>query len=256
MNPDLIALLSVIRELQPISLREILTLIHHDDPRLPEPARMFLVLRKSVRFQLPSYAKDLPLWGLIEVENAAELTPETRLNAAPLLSDLLHIFDISLSNLLNRQSNTIEVTPIFPAPLYRKGKNAWARIFVAMPFRDELRLIYTDHILKVTKALDMSCLRGDDFSTANSIIHEVYSAIYHADLLIADCTGKNANVFYELGMAHMLGKTAILIAQSRDDFPFDIAHLRSITYTTTPEGMQQFETELEKTIRTELSLHD
>ncbi|MBK8028800.1 MAG: hypothetical protein IPK17_04670 [Chloroflexi bacterium] len=93
----------------------------------------------------------------------------------------------------------------------------------------------------MTNALGVTCVRGDDFSTTNSIIHEVYSAIYHADLLIVDCTGKNANVFYELGMAHMMGKKAILIAQSREDFPFDIAHLRSITYTNTPEGMQKFE---------------
>ncbi|MBK8028799.1 MAG: hypothetical protein IPK17_04665 [Chloroflexi bacterium] len=113
----LIALLSVIRELQPISLREIFGLLNQDDPRLPDPARMFLVLQKSVRFQLPRYAKDLLGLRLIEVENAAEWTPDTRLSTTLLLSDLLDVFDVSLTNLLNRQSNSIEVIPIFPAPL-------------------------------------------------------------------------------------------------------------------------------------------
>ncbi|NTU74475.1 hypothetical protein HGB07_10215, partial [Candidatus Roizmanbacteria bacterium] len=46
----------------------------------------------------------------------------------------------------------------------------------------------------------------------------------------ADLTGKNPNVFYELGLAHALAKPAILIAESMDDVPFDLQSLRHLVY--------------------------
>jgi len=47
-------------------------------------------------------------------------------------------------------------------------------------------------------------------------------------VLLADLTGKNPNVFYELGLAHALAKPVILIAETLDDIPFDLRALRVI----------------------------
>jgi len=75
-----------------------------------------------------------------------------------------------------------------------------------------------------------------------------------AQLVIADCTGKNPNVFCEIGMAHTVGKPVILITQKREHVPFDLQDTRYITYDYTPPGMTKFEAELAQTLRTELKI--
>jgi hypothetical protein len=70
--------------------------------------------------------------------------------------------------------------------------------------------------------------------------------------LIADCTGRNPNVFYEIGIAHTVGRKVILISQHADDMPFDLAHIRRIAYEYTPRGMAAFEETLRKTLESEL----
>jgi hypothetical protein len=77
---------------------------------------------------------------------------------------------------------------------------------------------------------------------------EVWSAMFNAYIVIAECTGRNPNVFYELGIAHTLNKPGILITQNIDDVPFDIRQLRHIEYQNTTEGYIDLEKNLEKAI--------
>lgn len=69
-----------------------------------------------------------------------------------------------------------------------------------------------------------------------------------ARIVIADLTGKNPNVFYEVGVAHTVGENVILITQRIEDVPFDLRHLRHIQYEYTPRGMIVFEQRLKATI--------
>jgi hypothetical protein len=121
-------------------------------------------------------------------------------------------------------------------------------LFVLMPFALNLKPVYDDHITKVAKTLNLSIARADDFFSQNSIMYEVWSAITQASILIADCTGKNPNVFYEIGIAHTIGKPVILITQNQDDVPFDLRYIRYIQYDYTPPGMIKFENILTTTI--------
>jgi hypothetical protein len=89
-----------------------------------------------------------------------------------------------------------------------------------MPFTSELGPIYEDHIKKVIVDLRLTVGRADDFFSAGSIVQEVWSAIKAASIIIADCTGRNPNVFYEIGISHTIGKDTILITQSIDDVLF------------------------------------
>ena len=141
-------------------------------------------------------------------------------------------------------------TPIFGTP--PPFSDVFPDIFVLMPFEDKLKPVYDDHISSVARALDRSCKRSDDFFSAKSIIDDIWAAIYHCKICIADCTGRNPNVFYELGIAHTVGRPTILISQSIDDIPFDIRHRRVIIYDFTPRGMEIFEETLRKTIEGEL----
>lgn len=143
-------------------------------------------------------------------------------------------------------------TTIFGEPA-RYFEYEWIDVFVLMPFAEELRPVYEDHIKGVTKRLKLEVARSDDFFTNGSIMADIWSAINHAALVIADCTGRNPNVFYEIGLAHAIGKSTVLITQSIDDIPFDLRHLRTIIYQFNPRGMKQFEKTLEKTIKALIS---
>lgn len=81
-------------------------------------------------------------------------------------------------------------------------------------------------------------------------MEDVWRGINEAGIIVADLTGRNANVFYETGIAHTLGKEVILLTQDRDEKPFDISHLRYIFYEYTPPGMAKMESALTKTLNT------
>lgn len=120
--------------------------------------------------------------------------------------------------------------------------------FVLMPFEETMRPIYDDHIRIVVESEGISCVRADEVVGTKQITWDVWEKINRARFLIADLTGKNPNVFYEVGIAHALGKEVILVSQTMDDVPFDLQALRCITYSYTPPGMKEMESKLRATI--------
>lgn len=114
-------------------------------------------------------------------------------------------------------------------------------VFVMMPFDKYILPVYEDHIKKVCDEMGFSCERADDISITSNIMNDIWSLINNADIIICDCTGKNPNVFYELGLAHAIGKNVICITQNTEDIPFDIKHIRYIKYDYNPRGMAKFE---------------
>jgi hypothetical protein len=248
-NASKIALLKLIRENEPISLLEIARLIENN-LRL-QSVSAYRHLLDNINQYSKHPVEDLFKLRLIETEGNIEFAPNIKLVTARVLPQLQELFRFSLTSLTEIGENPIHVTPIFRHPF---SKSASLDIFVAMPFVDALKPVYTDHILKVTNELNIICKRGDDFFTANRIMDDVWSAVFNSKLCIVDCTGRNANVFYELGIAHTLGRKAILIAQKIDDIPFDVRDLRTIIYEYTPQGMSKFELVLKNTIKQELGL--
>ena len=85
-------------------------------------------------------------------------------------------------------------------------------------------------------------------------MRDVWEGIYGARAVIAECTGRNPNVFYEIGIAHTLGKPVILTTQTTEDVPSDLRNIRYIHYQYTPPGMKLFETTLQKTLSETLRL--
>jgi hypothetical protein len=62
------------------------------------------------------------------------------------------------------------------------------------------------------------------------MLDRIFNQINKADVIVADMTGKNPNVFYEVGYAHALGKIVLLITQHADDIPFDLKHRQHTVY--------------------------
>jgi hypothetical protein len=126
--------------------------------------------------------------------------------------------------------------------------------FVLMPFKDDLTRIYVSIVKPVVKENGLDCLRAADYKTARAIIQDIWYVICESRLVIADMTGLNPNVMYELGIAHAVGKNTIIIHQKKQDiqFPFELAHIRRIEYEDTAEGGKILERELNKTLRSVL----
>ena len=121
-------------------------------------------------------------------------------------------------------------------------------IFVAMPFDEAFFPIYDDHMKNVASDMHLSIRRSDDIFTTKTLMHDIWQCILGASIVIAECTGRNPNVFYEIGIAHTLGKPVILITQNDEDVPTDLRNVRYIKYEYTPRGMKLFEGTLKSTI--------
>ena len=104
--------------------------------------------------------------------------------------------------------------------------------FVVMPFDVEFEAIYTDFIRPELERAGYSVERADDIASQRNILRDVLEKIDQSDLIVADLTSANPNVFYELGLAHALRKPTILITQSIDDVPFDLKSYRLLQYST------------------------
>lgn len=121
--------------------------------------------------------------------------------------------------------------------------------FILMPFRTELDPVYEDHVKPLVESEGILCQRADEIVGTDLITYDIWEKINRARFLIADLTGKNPNVFYEVGLAHAISKEVILITQSIDDVPFDLKALRTVVYSFTPRGMKVMEKKLLDTIR-------
>jgi len=104
--------------------------------------------------------------------------------------------------------------------------------FVLMPFASEFDDIYEFGIKGACDDVGVYCERVDEQIFQGSIVERIYNQIAHADVIIADMTGKNPNVFYEVGYAHALGKHTILLTKEASDIPFDLKHLSHIVYNS------------------------
>lgn len=102
--------------------------------------------------------------------------------------------------------------------------------YILMPFSKEYEEIYELSIKPACSMEDVYCERADETQESGIIIDRIYNQISKADLVIAEMTGENPNVFYEVGYAHALGKRVVLIAQDADAIPFDLAHYFHIIY--------------------------
>jgi len=110
-------------------------------------------------------------------------------------------------------------------------------VSVMMPFESSFSPVYSA-IEKAITSVEMECIRADNIWEEASIIQDIVNIISRAKVVVCDCTGKNANVFYEAGIAHTLGKEIILLTQKDEDIPFDLKHLRYLKYLANGEGLK------------------
>src|SRR5689334_2143290 len=107
--------------------------------------------------------------------------------------------------------------------------------FVIAPIgadKSDIRL-RSDQILKhvirpVAEECGYKAVRADEISEPGSITTQVINRILNAPMVVADLTGQNANVFYELAIRHAIRKPYVQIIQKGERIPFDIGNIRTI----------------------------
>jgi hypothetical protein len=123
------------------------------------------------------------------------------------------------------------------------------QLSVMMPFAANFNDVYAA-IKQAADDMGFICQRVDDIWENHSIIQDVVALIDRSRIVICDCSTRNANVFYEAGIAHTLGREVILLTQSADDIPFDLRHLRYISYLNNGEGRQALIARIKDRIQT------
>ena len=193
---------------------------------------------------------------LTDLESAGFLTQTAgEYQVTPTTESLRSLLGVSLTELAESDLQpSMRVRPLFGLPQAPGPGQSHSDLFVLMPFQPELSAVYQDHIKLVASRLQLTVARADDFFTTHSVTDDIWAAILDSRIVIADCTGRNPNVFYEIGIAHTLGKPVVLLAQNADDVPFDLRHRHYLEYQFTPRGMTDFEDRLGKVIKVTLYL--
>ena len=131
------------------------------------------------------------------------------------------------------------------------GRPIRLQIAVMMPFAPAFDPVW-GKIKEVASESGWPCQRADDIWEDSVVMNDVVALIYRSEVVICDFTGRNANVLYEAGIAHTLGREVIPITQSRSDIPFDISSNRYLEYAADAEGLVNFKKSLHKRLETVL----
>ena len=118
---------------------------------------------------------------------------------------------------------------LYPAPKLPGGQSK-VRCFIVMPFSLEWSDDVHRTLSSACKSADVQPVRGDDVFTPTDILVDIWQSINGADFVIADITGRNPNVLYELGIAHTLAKPVLIISRNAADIPIDLSTRRVILY--------------------------
>lgn len=151
------------------------------------------------------------------------------------------------------QEYALKPIPIFPIGTFERNP---LLCFVIMPFAAGFQEVYEQGIRRAVEAHGLICQRGDDIYQPGDILGQIWTSLIQARLVIADLTGANGNVLYELGLAHIIGQQAILLSQDTSAVPFDLRQQRGVRYSATRDGIARLVVELDNAIEAELARQD
>ncbi len=127
--------------------------------------------------------------------------------------------------------------------------------FSIMPFEKGF-----DDIEKIIRSVARDCgldyVRGDRINQPGSIMPQILHDIRHASVVVADITGNNPNVFYELGIAHHIkGPERVVIIKQKKDTKevYDVHEFRQLLYTHNEAGRTELRNKLPEYFRKAIS---
>lgn len=119
-------------------------------------------------------------------------------------------------------------------------------VFVITPFGESFLELFSE--MKSWFREKYEFINAGDMDNQQNILKDIVTGISDADIVIADLTGNNPNVFYELGLAHAMNKKVIIITQDIDELPFDIRSYRAYQYSMLFYKLPELKEELKKNL--------
>ena len=114
--------------------------------------------------------------------------------------------------------------------------------FVMMPFAEPFETYYNKIFCPAIIKTYLAPVRADDLFRPSVIVSDIWQMIRDAKLLLAEMTNKNANVFYELGLAHAIGKPVVLVSKTEDEGSIPSVRASPVPVVQWP-GRQTFDLE-------------
>jgi hypothetical protein len=111
--------------------------------------------------------------------------------------------------------------------------------------------VYEEVIVPACTAFGVEATRADMISRTGEIPEQIFRHLRDSPVVIADLTGANPNVMYELGLRHTTGKITIQIGE-RGRLPFDVAAIRTIMFKRTEAGLVQARKDLSRALASTL----
>lgn len=102
--------------------------------------------------------------------------------------------------------------------------------FVAMPFAPTFQSEYIRVIKPAIEAIGLLAVRGDEVYSKPRIVDDIWKSIRQCRLVVAELSGRNPNVLYEVGLAQAIGKPVVFLTREEGDVPFDLKALRYLFY--------------------------
>lgn len=99
-----------------------------------------------------------------------------------------------------------------------------------MPFEEALKEVYISGIKETLEDSGWSCHRSDERFDTPEVVCTICKSVQESSLILADLTGRNPNVFLEIGLAFGLEKYVVFLSQKSEDIPFDTKTFRAIIY--------------------------
>ena len=126
------------------------------------------------------------------------------------------------------------------------------KCFVAAPIgaRDSTTRERSDRVLDriirpAIEPLGFTAVRLDRLPTPGRLSYQAGFWAIAADLMVADLTDGNANVLYEVGIRHTIGKPCVQLIENGGQIPFDVADLRTVFVDSgSPHGIERAVTDL------------
>jgi len=204
---------------------------------------------------------------LKKLKNSLKQNPELKHIIVTLESSLKNIFDVNsdTNQKWNELPYCLETLQRFQRELDKKNKLEFDLFprrdfgvdpklcFVLMPFDTKFKLVYSKGIKPAIRKAKLIPKRADNIFDIRPVVQDIWEYINKAQLIIADLTEKNPNVFYEVGLSHAVPKRLIILTQKKEDVPFDLQYLRWIPYKNTLSGRKELSNALYLTIKKALS---
>lgn len=128
--------------------------------------------------------------------------------------------------------------------------------FVLMPFAEGFTDVFELAIKAAAEEADITAERLDNqVFFQETMLDRIYDQIDRADIIIADMTGRNANVFYEVGYAHAKQKMCVLLTSKAEDIPFDLKQYRHIVYGSSIRDLKSKLAVDLKAVKKEIAAH-